>query len=123
MTALALQTLCPALLIMATRQLWSQQWVNIAIAALGGGGVAVSVWFFRRGVPALSSRLWTVAQVRANTDSGGFVGLFFMPCLIALACPPSARWLGLAVLGLFGFLAVRTSTVLTNNRAMIRTCG
>lgn len=115
MTALAAQALCPALLILSVRQLWPQLWVNVAVAGVGICGVAMALWFFRRGVSTLSSGLWVIAQVRPSGDAAGFVGLFVTPCLIALACTPSTRWLALAVLVLFGFLAVRTSAVLTNN--------
>ncbi len=115
MTALAVATLSPALLIVITRQLWPQPWVNVMIAVVAAVGVAITVLFVRRAVPGRNSGLWRIQEVRSVTSTDSLLSLYVVPCAIALISPPSARWATLAALVFLGFLAVRTSIVLTSN--------
>lgn len=118
-TALAAGTFSPALLILAVRQLWPQGWASALLAATALVGVTVSVWFFRRSVPACSSSLWAIHQVHPVSSSDSLLSVVVVPCLIALVCPPSLRWGALAVLLLFGVIAARTTMLLTNNIVLV----
>ncbi|UHJ58736.1 hypothetical protein LT337_32045 (plasmid) [Mycolicibacterium fortuitum] len=114
-TALAVSTLSPSLLMLATRHLWPQTWVNVTIAVVAAVGVAITVLFFRRAVPNLNSGLWQLQDVRSVTSADSLLSLYVVPSAIALVSPSAARWAALAALFLLGFLAVRTTILLTSN--------
>ncbi len=119
MTALAAGTLAPPLVIMAIRQLWPQWWATVAIVAIAAGGAALSVWFFRRAVPDLSPNSWQIERTQPRSAVNGFIGLYTVPCTVALAAQPPARWAAVAALVLIAVVAVRSGSILTNNPLMV----
>jgi hypothetical protein len=119
MTALAAGTLSPPLVIMAIRQLWPQWWATMVIVGIAAAGAAVSVWFFRRGVPDLSPNTWQIKQTQRRSSLNGFIGLYTVPCTVTLAAQPPARWAAVAALILIGFIAVRSGSILTNNPLIV----
>jgi len=119
MTALAAGTLAPPLVIMAIRQLWPQWWAPAIIVGIAAAGTALSVWFFRRAVPDLSPNIWQIKRTRPRSAVSGFIGLYTVPCTVALAAQPSARWAAAAALALIALVAVRSGSILTNNPLMV----
>lgn len=119
MTALAAGTLSPPLVIMAIRQLWSQWWATTVIVGIAAAGAALSVWFFRRGVPDLSSNTWQIARTQERSAVSGFIGLYTVPCTVALAAQPPARWAAVGALAVIAVVAVRSGSILTNNPLMV----
>lgn len=119
MTALVVGTLSPPLAIMAIRQLWPQWWATTLIVGIAAAGAAMSVWFFRRGVPDLSSNTWQIARTQERSAVSGFIGLYTVPCTVALAAQPPARWAAVGALALIAIVAVRSGSILTNNPLMV----
>lgn len=115
MTALAGGTLAPALVILAIRQLWPQWWATVIIVAIAAATAMFSVWFFRRAVPDLSPNVWQIQRLEQRSAVSGFVGLYTVPCTVALAVQPPARWAAVAALAFIAVIAVRSGTILTNN--------